>query len=160
VCVFFILKTSKQKRIFQRSRWFCIDADGGCDVNAGVDDSGDMMIILSMISYCTFFKLYLFYNYYETSYTTFNHARWHRCLRPDSLRVGGNRSARRNPTCLTWYLLVYCLVPLSTALIHVIDEFKNMNKVAFYWTRAITDFWKDNECKSLWQKKIAKRIKY
>ena len=39
------------------------------------------------------FKLYLFYNDYETSYTTFiNHARWHRCLRSDGLRVGGNRS--------------------------------------------------------------------
>jgi len=41
------------------------------------------------------FKLYLFYNDYETSYTTFiNHARWHRCLRSDCLRVEGNRSAR------------------------------------------------------------------
>ena len=42
------------------------------------------------------FKLYLFHNDYETSYTTFiKHARWHRCLRSDGLRVGGNRSARR-----------------------------------------------------------------
>ena len=48
-------------------------------------------------------KLYLFYNDYETSYTTYiNHARWHRCLRLDGLRVGGNRSTRRKPTCLTW----------------------------------------------------------
>ena len=46
-------------------------------------------------------KLYLFYNDYETSYTTFiNHAHWHRCLRSDGLRVGGNRNARRKPTCL------------------------------------------------------------
>ena len=30
---------------------------------------------------------YLFYNDYETSYTTYiNHARWHRCLRWDGLR--------------------------------------------------------------------------
>ena len=50
-----------------------------------------------------FFKLYLFYNDYETSYTTYiNHACWHRCLRSDGLLVGGNRSARRKPTCLTW----------------------------------------------------------
>jgi len=42
------------------------------------------------------FKLYLFYNDYETSYTTYiNHARWHWCLRSDGLRVGGNRSGRR-----------------------------------------------------------------
>ena len=48
-------------------------------------------------------KLYLFLNDYETSYTTYiNYARWHRCLRLDGLRVGGNRSARRKPTCLTW----------------------------------------------------------
>ena len=47
-------------------------------------------------------KLYLFYNDYETSYTLYiNHARWHRCLRSDGLRVGENRSARRKPTCLT-----------------------------------------------------------
>ena len=44
--------------------------------------------------YHTGFKLYLFYNDYETSYTTYiNQARWHRCLRSDGLRVGGNRSA-------------------------------------------------------------------
>ena len=49
------------------------------------------------------FKLYLFYNDYETSYTTYiNHARWHRCLRSDGLRVGGNRNARKKSTCLTW----------------------------------------------------------
>ena len=42
------------------------------------------------------YKLYLFYKDYETSYTTYiNHARWHRCLRSDILRVGGNRSARK-----------------------------------------------------------------
>ena len=47
---------------------------------------------------------YLFYNDYETSYTTYiNHARWHRCLRSGSLRVGGNWSTRRKPTCLTWW---------------------------------------------------------
>ena len=44
-----------------------------------------------------------FYNDYETSYTTYiNHARWHRCLRSDGLRVEGHWSARRKPTCLTW----------------------------------------------------------
>jgi len=32
--------------------------------------------------------------------TYINHARWHRCLRSDGLRVGGNRSARRKLTCL------------------------------------------------------------
>ena len=48
-------------------------------------------------------KLYVFYNDYETSYTTYcNHARWHRVLPSDGLRVGGIRSARRKPTCLTW----------------------------------------------------------
>jgi len=59
---------------------------------------------------CTFinllkkFKLYLFYNDYETSSTTYiKYARWHRCLRSDCLHVGGNRSARRKPTCLTWW---------------------------------------------------------
>ena len=40
-----------------------------------------------------FRKLYLFYNDYETSYTTYiNHALWHRCLRSGGRRVGGNRS--------------------------------------------------------------------
>jgi len=35
------------------------------------------------------FKLYLFYNDKETSYRAYiNHARWHRCLRSDGLRVG------------------------------------------------------------------------
>jgi len=49
------------------------------------------------------FKLYLFYNDYETSYTTYiNHARWYWCLRVGGLRVGGNRSAWRKPTCVTW----------------------------------------------------------
>ena len=57
---------------------------------------------------CTFgricnFILDLFHNHYETNYTTYiNHARWHRCLRSDGLRVGGNRSTRGKPTCLTW----------------------------------------------------------
>ena len=42
------------------------------------------------------FNRYLFYNDYETSYTTYiKHARWHRCLRSDGLRVGGKRSTRR-----------------------------------------------------------------
>jgi len=55
-----------------------------------------------------FLKLYLFYNDYETSYTTYiNHARWHPCLCTDGLRVGGNRSALRKPTCLTW-----CFLPI------------------------------------------------
>ena len=50
------------------------------------------------------FKLDLFYNDYETSYTTYiNHARWHRCLRLDGLCVEGNRSTQRKPTCLTWW---------------------------------------------------------
>ena len=50
------------------------------------------------------FKLYLLYNDYETSYTTYiNHARWHRCLRSNGLRVGGKRSTRMKHTCLTWY---------------------------------------------------------
>ena len=49
------------------------------------------------------FKLYLFYNNYETSYTPyFKHARWYRCLRSDGPHVGGNRSAWRKLTCLTW----------------------------------------------------------
>ena len=53
------------------------------------------------------FKLYLFYNDYETSYTSYvNHARWYQCLRSGGLRVGENRSAQRKPTCLdlvtTW----------------------------------------------------------
>ena len=39
-------------------------------------------------------------NDYETSYTTYAH--WHRCLRSGGLHVGGNRSTRRKPTCLTW----------------------------------------------------------
>ena len=46
------------------------------------------------------FKLYLFYNDYETSYTTYiNHARWHRCWCLDGLRVGGNWSARTGCGC-------------------------------------------------------------
>ena len=50
------------------------------------------------------FKLYFFYKDYASSYTTYtNHACWHRCLRSDGLLVGGNRSARRKPTCLTWW---------------------------------------------------------
>ena len=51
--------------------------------------------ITFIIMYLYFkFKLYYFYNDYVTSYTTYiNHARWHRCLRSDGLRVGGNRSA-------------------------------------------------------------------
>ena len=49
------------------------------------------------------FKLYLFYSDYGTRYTTYiNHALWRRCLRSDGLRVAGNRSARRKPTCVTW----------------------------------------------------------
>ena len=38
---------------------------------------------------------------YFTTYI--NHARWHLCLRSDGLRVGGNQSARSNPSCLTWW---------------------------------------------------------
>jgi len=49
-------------------------------------------------------KHYLLYNDYETSCTTYiNHARCQRCWRSDGIRVGGNRSARRKPTCLTWW---------------------------------------------------------
>ena len=56
-----------------------------------------------LFGWVSFLKLYLFYNDYETSYKTYiNHARWHRCLRSDGLRVGGNRSAQRKPTCVTW----------------------------------------------------------
>ena len=57
----------------------------------------------SMVVIEHFKKVYLFYNDYETSYTTYiNHVRWHRCLRSSGLGVGGNRSARRKPICLTW----------------------------------------------------------
>jgi len=50
------------------------------------------------------FKFSLFYNDYETNYTTYiNHGRWHRCLRLDGLRVGGNQSALRKLTCMTWW---------------------------------------------------------
>jgi len=50
------------------------------------------------------FKLYLFHNNYETSYTTnINHARWHQFVCSGGLLVGGNRSTRRKPTCLTWW---------------------------------------------------------
>ena len=49
------------------------------------------------------FKLYLFYNDYETGSTIYiNHACWHPCFRSGGLRVGGKRSTRRKPTCLTW----------------------------------------------------------
>jgi len=42
--------------------------------------------------YIFFLTFYLFYNDYETSYTTYiNHARWHRCLPLDGLCVGGTR---------------------------------------------------------------------
>ena len=64
-----------------------------------------MTAILNQIQAHLLFKclnFYLFYNDYETSYTPYiNDARWHRCLRSDGLRVGGNRSTRRKPTCLT-----------------------------------------------------------
>ena len=50
---------------------------------------------------------YLFYNDYETSYTTYiNHARWHRCLRSGGPRAGENRSTWRKPTCLTCGLTI------------------------------------------------------
>ena len=49
--------------------------------------------------YALKFKLYLFYDYETSSTTYINHARWHRYLRSDGLRVGGNRSTRRKPTC-------------------------------------------------------------
>ena len=43
----------------------------------------------TFIFFSSFFKLYLFINDYETSYTTYiNHAGWHRFLRSDGLRVG------------------------------------------------------------------------
>ena len=62
------------------------------------------LIHYNIFSYLNYTLNYLFYIDYETSYTTYiNHARWHRCLRSDELRVGGNRSARRKPTCLTWW---------------------------------------------------------
>ena len=61
------------------------------------DFEGFLYQILSMtlFSYLNYIlNFYLFYNDYETSYTTYiHHARWHRCLRLDGLRVGGNRSA-------------------------------------------------------------------
>ena len=56
------------------------------------------------------FKLYLFNNDYETSYTTYiNHARsgTNICVRTvfmweETGVPGGNRSTRRKATCLTW----------------------------------------------------------
>ena len=54
------------------------------------------------LAYSPPLNFYLFYNDYETSYTSYNnHARWHRCLRSGGLRVRGNRSTRRKPTYLT-----------------------------------------------------------
>ena len=44
-----------------------------------------------ILYFFNFVKTYLFYNDYETSYTTYiNHDHWHRCLPLDGLRVGGN----------------------------------------------------------------------
>jgi len=40
---------------------------------------------------CSLNLNYLFHNDNQTSYTTYiNHARWHRCLCLDGLRVGGH----------------------------------------------------------------------
>ena len=54
-----------------------------------------MTAILNQIQAHLLFKclnFYLFYNDYETRYTTYiNDARWHRCLRSDGLRVGVNQ---------------------------------------------------------------------
>ena len=61
------------------------------------DFEGFLYQILS-ISLFSYFNhilnfIYLFYNDYETSYTTYiNHARWHRCLRSCG-----------KETCLTWW---------------------------------------------------------
>ena len=77
-----------------------------------------------------FFKLYLFYNDYETSYRTYiDHARWHRCLRSDGLRVGGNRSARRKPTCLTltWFDIFFILVGDEKAEEAIRDALQDVN---------------------------------
>jgi len=49
---------------------------------------------------CLINTSYLFYNDYETSYTTYIiHARWHRFLGSNGL--GRKRRARRKSTCLT-----------------------------------------------------------
>ena len=82
-----------------------------------------------------YFKLYLFYN--ETSYTTYiNHVRWHRCLRSDVLRVVGNRSARRKPTCLTWWphddqWLIY-LILFSVSIICILVSRQQLVTVAYH----------------------------
>ena len=66
-------------------------------------NSNQIIQFRTQTMYLKKFKLHLFYNDYETSYTTYiNHTRWHRCLCLDGLRVGGNRSTWRKPTCLTW----------------------------------------------------------
>ena len=51
------------------------------------DFEGFLSQILS-ITFFPYFNFYSFYNDYETSYTTYiNHARWHRRLRSDGLRL-------------------------------------------------------------------------
>ena len=71
-----------------------------------------------------FYFLYFYFIFLNFIYFTtitkqviqHNHAHWHRCLRTDGLRVGGNRSAWRKPTCLTtWssHMLTPCIEPRS-----------------------------------------------
>ena len=67
-------------------------------------EKSSLKLQLTILYIDTKFNQYLFYNDYEKSYTTYiNHARWYWCLCSGGLRVGGNRSVRRKPTCLTWW---------------------------------------------------------
>ena len=63
------------------------------------DFEGFLYQILS-ITLFSYLNYILNFIYFTT--ITKHHARWHQCLRLDGLRVGGNRSARGKPTCLTW----------------------------------------------------------
>ena len=53
--------------------------------------------------YTRSYPLHYILNFIYFTTITKHHARWHRCLHLDGLLVGGNRSARRKPTCLTWW---------------------------------------------------------
>ena len=68
------------------------------------------------------FKHCLFDKDYEINYITCtHHSYWHFCLRSYGLCVAGNQSARRKPTCATWWpygVLSFCVSSGQMALMY------------------------------------------
>mgnify|MGYP000317226318 CR=1 FL=1 len=87
------------------------------------------------------YKLFIFYNDYETSYTTYtNHSSWFQCSRPCALRVEGIRAPKGNQRVRLGDHMVIMLYALDT-ICQYISTALSKSVLYIYNNTSLTTVW-------------------